>query len=48
MNEARKEISRQLSELGPMATRLQVASLLRRALELGEWRRGFVDTPEVP
>ena len=48
LNEARKEIARQISEEGSSSLRRQVASLLRRAFELGEWRQGFADTPEVP
>jgi hypothetical protein len=46
LNEARKQASLQLSATnGPLFK--QVASLLRRAFELGHWESGFEDTTSI-
>ncbi len=48
LNEARKEVARRRAAEGASPILLQAGSLLRRAIELGEWRSGFIDTGEVP
>lgn len=46
LNEARKTVARSLAQSEDPLDK-QVASLLRRAFELGSWESGFEDTKSV-